>query len=145
MFGVHDGASFLSSRPMTVDSTKPTPLHERIYDVVRLVPEGRVATYGQIAAMVGRCGPRQVGTALSRLNKASDVPWQRIVNAAGRISDRKDGGPSPVQRTRLQAEGVIFTKAGRIDLNEYALTREEMLWADPSSRFLGDELDDEEN
>ncbi|MGB0751414.1 MAG: MGMT family protein [Gammaproteobacteria bacterium] len=130
---------------MTVDSPEPTPLHARIYEVVRMIPEGRVATYGQIAAMVGRCGPRQVGTALSRLRKGSDVPWQRIVNAAGRISDRKDGGPSSEQRTRLQAEGVVFTKAGRIDLKQYALSREEMLWADPSSRFLGDELDDEEH
>lgn len=130
---------------MTVDSPEPTPLHARIYEVVRMIPEGRVATYGQIAAMVGRCGPRQVGTALSRLRKGSDVPWQRIVNAAGRISDRKDGGPSSEQRTRLQVEGVVFTKAGRIDLKQYALSREEMLWADPSSRFLGDELDDEEH
>lgn len=130
---------------MTVDSPEPPPLHARIYEVVRMIPEGRVATYGQIAVMVGRCGPRQVGTALSRLRKGSDVPWQRIVNAAGRISDRKDGGPSSEQRTRLQAEGVVFTKAGRIDLKQYALSREEMLWADPSSRFLGDELDDEEH
>ena len=130
---------------MTVDSPEPTPLHARIYEVVRMIPEGRVATYGQIAAMVGRCGPRQVGTALSRLRKGSDVPWQRIVNAAGRISARKDGGPSSEQRTRLQAEGVVFTKAGRIDLKQYALSREEMLWADPSSRFLGDELDDKEH
>ena len=130
---------------MTVDSPEPTPLHARIYEVVRMIPEGRVATYGQIAAMVGRCGPRQVGTALSRLRKGSDVPWQRIVNAAGRISDRKDGGPSSEQRTRLQAEGVVFSKAGRIDLKQYALSREEMLWADPSTRFLGDELDDKEH
>jgi methylated-DNA-protein-cysteine methyltransferase-like protein len=121
------------------DQPQPTPLHERIFEAVCTIPEGRVATYGQLAALVGRCGPRQVGTALARLPAGADVPWQRVVNAAGRISDRGDGGPDATQRERLQGEGVVFDKRGRIDLKRYCLTREELMWADPSSMFLGDE------
>ncbi|NKC15924.1 MAG: cysteine methyltransferase [Gammaproteobacteria bacterium] len=114
-------------------------LHARIYEVVRLIPHGRVATYGQIAAHVGRCGPRQVGTALARLPARSDVPWQRVINAKGEISVRKDGSPSDEQSRRLRDEGVVFERRGRIDLERYQWTREEMLWAQPCGRFLGDE------
>ena len=117
------------------------PLYRRIYEVVCLVPPGRVATYGQIAAHVGRCGPRQVGTALSRLPSGSEVPWQRIVNAKGEVSARKEGGPSDPQRQRLLAEGVLFDKRGRIDMQTYQWTREEMLWAEPDFHFLGDDED----
>jgi methylated-DNA-protein-cysteine methyltransferase related protein len=121
------------------ENAAPTALHERIYEVVRLVPPGRVATYGQIAKMVGRCGPRQVGTALARVPAGAEVPWHRIVNAAGKISIRKEGGPSPEQQQRLQAEGVLFGRTERIDLKRYALSVDEMLWADPTSMFLGDD------
>ncbi|MBT6273607.1 MAG: cysteine methyltransferase [Chromatiales bacterium] len=107
--------------------------------MVRMIPFGRVATYGQIAAHVGRCGPRQVGTALSRLSGGSDVPWQRVINAKGQLSVRKEGGPSDEQRERLGAEGVVFDGRGRIDMGRYRWTREEMLWDDPGARFLGDD------
>lgn len=121
-----------------LDSPPPTALHERIHAVVRRIPPGRVATYGQVAAMVGRCGPRQIGTALARLPAGTDVPWQRVVNAAGRISVRREGGPSTPQRARLQAEGVVFDARGRIDLRRFGWRREEMLWSDPGGLFLGD-------
>lgn len=115
------------------------PLHEAIYRMVARVPMGRVATYGQIASLVGRCGPRQVGTAMSRVPATREVPWQRIVNARGEISARRDGGGSPEQRARLESEGVVFDRRGRIDLKQFGWSREEMLWAVEEHHFLGDE------
>jgi len=115
------------------------PLYFAVYDMVDRVPPGRVATYGQIASLLGRCGPRQVGTALSRLPRNRNTPWQRIVNTKGEISTRKEGGASPEQRVRLESEGVVFNRHGRIDLDRFGWTREEMLWAVEGAHFLGDE------
>jgi len=106
--------------------------------MVAKVPAGRVATYGQIASALGRCGPRQVGTALAHVPAALEIPWQRIVNSKGEISARREGGPSAEQGVRLQAEGVVFNKHGRIDLQRFGWTREEILWALESESFLGD-------
>lgn len=89
-------------------------LYPRIYAVVRQVPRGRVATYGQIAARVDRCGPRQVGYALAAL-KDDAVPWQRIINAKGEISHRD----AEYQREKLEAEGVEFGPRGRVDLTRF--------------------------
>ena len=92
-------------------------LYERIYDVVRQVPRGRVATYGDIARAVGMLrGARQVGYAMAALGRGAphdDVPWHRIVNAKGESSI---GGE---QVTRLQDEGVVFGTDGRIDLAKF--------------------------
>lgn len=115
------------------------PLHADIYSKVALIPEGRVATYGQIAKLIGRCGPRQVGTALARIPADLDVPWQRVVNARGEISARAEGGPSARQRERLEFEGVVFNGRGRIDLKSFGWTTEEMLWAVEAHQFSGDE------
>jgi methylated-DNA-protein-cysteine methyltransferase-like protein len=84
------------------------------------VPRGRVATYGQIAALAGLPGAaRQVGYALAALPDGSDIPWQRIVNARGELSSRRDFDGAPRQRLRLVEEGVVFDAAGRIDLREF--------------------------
>jgi methylated-DNA-protein-cysteine methyltransferase related protein len=93
--------------------------YEKIYAAVRRIPRGRVATYGQIAAIAGFPGhARQVGYALHALHASTAVPWQRVVNAAGRISLRPmDGGIS--QRLLLEKEGVRFA-GDRIPLKRYA-------------------------
>lgn len=91
----------------------------RIYAVVRRIPRGRVATYGQIARLAGRCGPRNVGYAMASVPFGSDVPWHRVINAQGRISIRSEGDPCPAQRQLLEAEGVRFGPSGRIDLDAY--------------------------
>lgn len=92
-----------------------------IHRVVGRIPAGRVASYGQIAALAGRPrAARQVGYALHALAVDSDVPWHRVVNAAGRISER--GGPAALaglQRARLEAEGVTFDARGAIDLERF--------------------------
>ncbi len=91
--------------------------HQRFYDVVAMIPHGRVATYGQIAALAGLPGnARQVGYALHALRQGSDVPWQRVVNAQGRISPRASPGWEGFQRQLLIEEGVVFETSGRIDL-----------------------------
>jgi methylated-DNA-protein-cysteine methyltransferase-like protein len=95
---------------------------ERVYRLVEQVPPGRVATYGQIAALLGvPRGARAVGWALRALpeRRAATVPWHRVVGAGGRISPRAGGGPA-VQRRRLRAEGVRFLGEG-IDLSRHAL------------------------
>lgn len=90
------------------------PLYARIYAVVRLIPAGMVATYGQIAAIVGGCTARMVGYAMAAC--PADVPWQRVVNAQGKISPRADHWGTEVQRLRLIEEGVEFDADFRIDL-----------------------------
>ena len=94
--------------------------YARIYAVVRKVPRGRVATYGQVAALAGLPGhARQVGYALHALNDGR-VPWHRVVNAQGRISGRADEpGGSVLQRIRLEQEGVEFDARGRIALDRF--------------------------
>jgi methylated-DNA-protein-cysteine methyltransferase related protein len=95
--------------------------YERIYAVVRKIPSGRVATYGQVAALAGLPGhARQVGYALHALPDHSTVPWHRVVNAQGRISLRgAQSGSDLPQRFRLEAEGVAFDGGGRIALARY--------------------------
>ena len=93
-------------------------LHDRIYRVVRSIPSGVVATYGQVATVVG-CGPRLVGYAMSSLPSGSEVPWQRVIGSQGRISVRSDGSPDSRQRCLLVAEGVVFDARGRVDLKRF--------------------------
>ena len=93
--------------------------YERIYDVVKRVPPGRVATYGQIAVLAGLPGhARQVGYALHAL-RGRDVPWHRVINAKGEISQRSDPGPEPLQRVMLEDEGVVFDQRGRVNLKQF--------------------------
>ena len=92
-------------------------MYERIYAMVRLIPSGRVATYGQIAAIVGICTPRQVGYAMAALPFDSDVPWQRVINRLGKISMRSDGRESITQRQLLEAEGIHFGSDDQVDLS----------------------------
>lgn len=93
--------------------------YDRIYAVVRRIPRGRVATYGQIASLAGLSGSaRRVGYALFSLSPATALPWQRVVNAQGGISlDPLNGGLT--QRLLLEKEGVSFDARGRISLSRY--------------------------
>jgi len=89
---------------------------DRIYAVVYRIPRGRVATYGQVAEVAGLPGQaRQVGWALHALRSGTRVPWQRVVNARGRLSARASGHEHE-QRCCLEREGVRFDAGGRIDL-----------------------------
>jgi methylated-DNA-protein-cysteine methyltransferase-like protein len=92
--------------------------YQSIYDHVRCIPEGRVATYGQIADLAGRPRQaRQVGYALAALTD-DDIPWHRVVNARGAISSRATGCED-FQRILLEEEGVEFSVDGLIPLARY--------------------------
>ena len=99
---------------------------QRVQAAVALVPHGRLATYGQIADLIGAYGcARQVGWALRRLPLPSAIPWQRVVNAQGRISMSPGReGSDWMQIALLRAEGIEVDDAGRLPLRRY-------LWVPP--------------
>ena len=117
--------------------TSPPNLHAfnaLVWDIVRQIPSGRVATYGQIARIIPppagveaksylSLGPRWVGAAMAQCPE--DVPWQRVINAQGRISLRAG---AEEQRQLLEAEGVEFDERGRIDLQRFG-------WQGPSAEW----------
>jgi methylated-DNA-protein-cysteine methyltransferase-like protein len=92
--------------------------YRRIYAVVKRIPRGKVATYGQVAILAGLPGhARQVGYALHALSEASGakVPWHRVINAQGKISLREGW---ELQRAKLEAERVRF-RGDKIDLARF--------------------------
>jgi len=94
--------------------------YPRIYAVVRRIPHGRVATYGQVAALAGLAGrARQVGYALHALPEGSTLPWHRVINARGEVSPRAEPGREGYQRFLLEEEEVEFDLAGRVDLERF--------------------------
>lgn len=97
---------------------------EQVWALVRQIPHGRVATYGQLSKMIPQpadvsvddyhmSASRWVGLAMAAC--PDDVPWQRVINSQGKVSDRPEAGR---QRDLLEAEGVFFSKE-KIDLNDY--------------------------
>ena len=84
--------------------------YRNIYRVVRRIPRGKVATYGQIAVLAGI--PRQA-------RQVGDVPWQRVINGKGGVSERSTPGLEAMQRAVLESEGVVFDTCGRVDLARY--------------------------
>ncbi len=84
--------------------------------ILEIIPIGRVMTYGTLAVAAGKPGnARQVGELLRGLSITTDHPWQRVINASGRISTYKIG-TGELQRALLEAEGVRFNASGRCDL-----------------------------
>ncbi len=110
--------------PRFTSPPDPKQYNERVWQLVRQVPRGKVATYGQIALMLPpppgvdfdsyrAMAPRWVGSAMASC--PDDVPWQRVINSQGKISERPGAAR---QRELLEAEGVVFVK-DRIDLKKY--------------------------
>ena len=97
--------------------------HAAIYKIVKKIPRGRVATYGQIAALAAMPrAARQVGYALRATPDNVKIPWHRVVYAEGRVSMRlKDwqSGGDDYQRVLLEGEGVAISAEGKIDLQRY--------------------------
>ena len=102
---------------MTEDPSERPPLYQRIYEMVRQIPHGKIATYGQIARLVGGCTPRMVGFSMAALTISTDVPWQRVINYKGKISPHGFGYGSALQRQLLEEEGIVFDLEGKIDFN----------------------------
>lgn len=92
---------------------------EKVYEIVRWIPRGRVMTYGQIAALLGEgYTPRTVGYAMHAAD-AENVPWQRVINSQGKCSTGRLTIPLNLQQQMLEQEGVEFNAKGRCDLKLY--------------------------
>ncbi len=104
-------------------------VYRQILLVVGQIPRGRVATYGQVAWIVGAATPRMAGYALGGLPADTEIPWQRVVNSRGGISPRGDPLATDRQRKLLAEEGVLFMPDGRIDLDLFG-------WAGPEPDWL---------
>ena len=99
-----------------------TSFFDQVYQIVRQIPPGQVASYGQVAALLGHPrAARTVGWALAALREqeAIDVPWQRVINSHGRISIRNMEHAPEEQRLLLEAEGVEFNHRGYIDWQRF--------------------------
>lgn len=100
-------------------STSASDAYKRIYAVVKRIPKGRVATYGQVATLANLHGhARQVGYALHALPGGQSVPWHRVINAQGRCSARSEPGFEHIQQQLLEKEGVVF-KLGRTSFEKF--------------------------
>ena len=100
-------------------------MHKKVIDIIRQIPAGKVATYGQIAALAGFPGrARHVGWILNQSNEP-DLPWHRVINSKGTIS-LPHNGKYQLQKALLQSEDIAFSPAEAIDLKIYA-------WHGPNS------------
>ncbi len=91
---------------------------ERVYEIVRRIPPGRVMTYGQIALILGEgYTARTVGYVMH--GAVESVPWQRVINAQGACSTGKMTMPVNLQQSVLESEGVVFSEKGKCDLGVY--------------------------
>jgi len=92
---------------------------QRIYQALAAIPSGKVVTYGQLAELAGLPqAARLVGRTLRNLPDGTNLPWHRVINAAGRLSLGADSDSGQLQHARLQAEGVVITN-GRIRLSQF--------------------------
>jgi len=102
----------------------PKTFHERVISMIRSIPKGYVATYGQIARCVGNPGAaRQVAYILHSSSAREKLPWHRVVNSMGGISLKKGHGYE-LQKQLLQDEGIEFDCTNRIDLKRYTWVQE---------------------
>jgi len=99
---------------------EPDPKYrERVYQIVRRIPRGRVMTYGQIAYILGKgYTPRTVGFVMHGAD-GNKLPWQRVINSQGRCSTGRIVLPSDMQQRLLEREGVKFDASGRCDLETF--------------------------
>jgi methylated-DNA-protein-cysteine methyltransferase-like protein len=112
-------------------ATQDSPRYrERVFEIVRRIPAGRVMTYGQIADILGEgYTPRTVGFVMHSADEET-TPWQRVINSQGACSTGRIILPPDKQQRMLEAEGIEFDQRGRCDLGRYRWTPEEVLEAE---------------
>lgn len=102
-----------------MNSVDDKTYRDRVYELVKQIPSGRVMTYGQIAEILGEgYTPRTVGYVMSG-SDAENVPWQRVINSQGACSTARMTMPVNLQQNMLESEGVLFSDKGKCDLNEF--------------------------
>lgn len=95
------------------------PFTAKVIDIIKLIPEGKVMTYGQIASLAGSPrGARQVVRILHSMSSKYQLPWHRVINSLGEISI-KDDELSALQKAFLEGEGIEVKEDNRIDLETY--------------------------
>ena len=110
-------------------SLRDASVYERIYAIAGQIPHGRLASYGQIAAIEGHCTARMVGYAMAAVGTRR-VPWQRVINSRGAVSERRHGGGTGRQRRLLESEGVVFDRRDRVDFDIFGWTGPDWEWLD---------------
>jgi len=117
----------MQQKPHFTSPPDPVIFNYQVWEIARRIPRGKVTTYGRIAAMIPppagmnlkdylAFGARWVGGAMAACPEG--VPWQRVINAQGKISLRRGEGPF-LQRTLLEEEGVVFEENGRVNLSRF--------------------------
>lgn len=102
------------------------PFTENVIAIIKLIPEGKVMTYGQIAALAGNPrGARQVARVLHSMSRKYQLPWHRVINSIGKISIQ-DKESKDLQRAFLEGEGIEVKEDNRIDLATYQYRPDEI-------------------
>jgi methylated-DNA-protein-cysteine methyltransferase-like protein len=122
----------------------PMPFYKLVWDIVRQIPTGTAATYGQIASMIptpegveqddyNKLGPRWVGDAMNAVSGVDEptVPWHRVINAKGGISLPDTSKAAALQRARLRDEHVLLDNDERVNLEEFG-------WEGPAEKWLAE-------
>ena len=100
-------------------------MRNAVYEFVKTIPKGKVATYGQVARCLGNKNmARVVGNILHNNPDPASIPCHRVVNGKGEVSANFAFGGTSAQREKLESEGIVFDSNGRIDLEKYGLTIE---------------------
>ena len=95
-------------------------INARIWQVISLIPSGKVSTYGDVARQAGLAGAaRRVGYSLKILPPETKIPWHRVLNVQGKISLPTMSASSSIQRERLEKEGVVFRANKTVDMRVY--------------------------
>lgn len=109
----------MQSKKHRADPVDSPDYRQRVYELVRRIPAGRVMTYGQIAYLLGEgYTPRTVGFVMHGANE-ENTPWQRVINAQGACSTSRVLIPPDKQQRMLEAEGIQFDSRGRCRLDLY--------------------------
>ncbi|MDJ0835738.1 MAG: methylated-DNA--[protein]-cysteine S-methyltransferase [Acidobacteriota bacterium] len=94
--------------------------NQKVWNLVKTIPRGKVASYGQLAGMLGQPRKaRHVGYALHQTPEDLVLPWHRVINAQGRISFSEHSQEYLMQKAMLEAEKVTFQDGNRIDMKVY--------------------------
>jgi methylated-DNA-protein-cysteine methyltransferase-like protein len=120
----------------------PMPFYKIVWEIVRQIPEGAVATYGQIAGMIptpegvepadyDKLSPRWVGDAMNAVSRVDEptIPWHRVINSKGGISLPETSKSAALQRARLRAEHMLIDSDEKVDLDQFG-------WEGPDSTWL---------